>query len=124
MFDDFEIIHRYTRAEAIADGVLVDATAMAKEAGFRYPVALTQAVWEKYVKVPPGVEAQDEAGRLWDVLWMLRYAIDRSQSDDTLLFQLHVRNNNAAPALVTLKAVCHADDDGQPCLTILLPDED
>lgn len=124
MFDDFEIIHRYTRAEAIADGVLVDATAMAKEAGFRYPIALTQAVWEKYVKVPPGVEAQDEAGRLWDVLSMLRHAIGRSQSDDTLLFQLHVRNSNAAPEIVTLKALCHADDDGSPCITILMPTED
>jgi len=124
MFDDFEIIHRYTRAEAIADGVLVDVTAMAREAGFRYPVALTQAVWEKYVRVPPGIEAQDEAGRLWDVLWMLRYAIGRSQSDDALLFQLHVRNSNSAPELVTLRALCHADDDGQPCLTILMPTED
>ena len=36
-------IHTYTRAQALADGVLVDAGPLAKEAGFRWPVALTQA---------------------------------------------------------------------------------
>jgi hypothetical protein len=47
-------------AEAL---VLIDARATAKEAGIRYPVALTRAVWERCVAVPPGVVCQDEAGR-------------------------------------------------------------
>jgi hypothetical protein len=59
----------YSRAEAIADGVLVDVSEVANEAGLRFPVALTRAVWERCVAVPPGVACQDEAGRLWDVLW-------------------------------------------------------
>jgi hypothetical protein len=57
------------RAEAIADGVLIDVSAVAREAVIRYPVALTAAAWAKRVAVPPGVPCQDEAGRLWDVLW-------------------------------------------------------
>jgi hypothetical protein len=44
-----------SRADAIADGVLIDVSENAKEAGFRYPVVLTRAVWERYVAVPPGV---------------------------------------------------------------------
>ncbi|WTE31817.1 hypothetical protein OH735_00045 [Streptomyces sp. NBC_01618] len=49
--DPDEIIHAYTRARALADGVLVAADAdLAREAGFRVPVALTSAVW---VAVPP-----------------------------------------------------------------------
>jgi hypothetical protein len=64
MFENFDVIHSYSRAEAIRDGVLIDVTAVAREAGFRYPVALTAAVWERYVVVPPGVICQDEAGRL------------------------------------------------------------
>ena len=75
MFANANLIHRYTRADAIRDGVLIDVTAAAREAGFRYPVALTTAAWAKCGAVPPGVACQDEAGRLWDVLTMLRFAI-------------------------------------------------
>src|SRR5262249_42152447 len=31
----------------------------------------TRAVWERSVAVPPGVLCQDEAGRLWNVAWLL-----------------------------------------------------
>jgi hypothetical protein len=58
--------------------VLIDGSAVAREAGIRYPVALTRAAWEKCVAVPPGVLGQDEGGRLWDVLWMLGCATRRS----------------------------------------------
>jgi hypothetical protein len=47
--------------------VLIDVSAVAPEAGIRYPVALTAAVWAKCVAVPPGVACQDEAGRLLSV---------------------------------------------------------
>jgi hypothetical protein len=70
MFDEADLIHRYTRAQAIEDGVLIDVSATAREAGIRYPVALTWAVWARCVSVPHGVECQDEAGRLWDVLFL------------------------------------------------------
>src|SRR4051794_4558851 len=36
-----EVIFAYTRADALADGVLIDVTDTAKEAGFRIPVAVT-----------------------------------------------------------------------------------
>jgi hypothetical protein len=50
-------------------GVLIEVTATAREAGIRYPVALTRAAWGRCVAVPPGIICQDEASRLWDVLW-------------------------------------------------------
>jgi hypothetical protein len=78
MFENADPIYRYTRAQAIEDGVLIDVSAVAREAGIAYPVALTSAAWGRCVTVPPGVEGQDEAGRLWDVLWLLRLAIGRS----------------------------------------------
>lgn len=125
--DDEHILHTYSRAQAIADGVLIDVTKAAKEAGFRIPAALTHAVWCQCVEVPDGVEGQDEVGRLWDILHMLRFAIAREKKNsNTTLFQLHVRNDNreSLPPLMELKAVCGPDDDGQPCITIMLPDED
>ena len=64
------VIFSYSRAQAIADGVLVDVTEMATEAGISVPTAVTAAVWERFVKVPDGVDGQDERGRLWDVLSM------------------------------------------------------
>ena len=35
----------YSRAQAIADGVLVDISSTAREAGLAWPVAMTQAAW-------------------------------------------------------------------------------
>ncbi len=87
------VIFAYRRAQTIEDGVLIDVTDTAKEAGFKVPVALTASVYERYVKVPEGVVAQDEAGRLWDLYSMLRFAIGqvRGQGGLELLFKLHVR---------------------------------
>jgi hypothetical protein len=121
-----DVIFAYTRKQAIEDGMLIDVTETAKEAGFRLSVALTHTVWADYVAVPDGVEGQDEAGRLWDVLWMCRFGISRGRGDEAeILFQLHVRNDNrpGEPPLVTLKAVCGPDDDGTPCITVMDPDE-
>src|SRR5262249_6268984 len=77
MFEEADLIHRYSRADALRDGVLIDVSATAREAGIRWPVALTRAVRERCVGGPPGVACQDEAGRLWDVAWMLACPIRR-----------------------------------------------
>jgi hypothetical protein len=126
MFENADLIHRYTRADAIRDGVLIDVTETAKEAGIRYPVALTAAVWARCVAVPHGVECQDESGRLFDVLWMLLLAIRQSAGGPEVRFGVHVRNDNRerTPPLVRLKAVCGPDDDGSPCITVMLPEKD
>jgi hypothetical protein len=54
--------------------VLIDVSTMANEVGFRLPVAPTRAAWERCVTVPRGGAFDDEAGRLWDVLWVLMSA--------------------------------------------------
>jgi hypothetical protein len=122
-----EMIYTYTRAHAIADGFQVDVTKTAQEAGIRFPVFLTRAVHDAYVTVPPEVAGQDEAGRLWDVLWMLQFAIRKSQPGKTRLpFALYVRNDNRRPRLVKLIATCGAldFDDPTPAITIAMPDDD
>jgi hypothetical protein len=134
------IVFSYTRAQAIADGVLVDVSEMAEEAGVRMATALTQAVYEKYVAVPESLEGlQDESGRLWDILWMFTHAVrsgrmDGSQGTFTVIVALPDRgdwSSNESPfegqrtqRLVTLKAVCGPEDDGAPCITVMLPTED
>ena len=121
------IVFSYTRAQAVADGVQVEVTKTAQQAGIRFPVFLTRTVFDTYVAIPPGVQCQDEAGRLWDVVWMLRFAIRRSRAGaDRLPFALYVRNDNRAPNLVKLIATCGPldIDDPQPAITVLMPDED
>jgi hypothetical protein len=126
-WDDAEVIYAYTRAQAIEDGVLIDVTETAKEAGVKFPVAMTSAVWGKYVEVPEGVNHQDERGRLWDIVWMFRHAA-HNFSGDTLFYKLYVRNHNRerldSRDLITLKAVCGPGDTPEPVITIMLPDED
>lgn len=76
-----EPLHRYTRAEAIADGVLVDVTPEATAGmlgGFSVPVAITAALHEAIAAIPPALEGlADVRGRLHDVLWMANVALRR-----------------------------------------------
>jgi hypothetical protein len=59
-----DVIDAYSRAQALADGVLADVSPVAREAGIIFPVALTRAVWDRYVRVPEDVLCQNkEAGR-------------------------------------------------------------
>ena len=116
---------------------------MIHEANGPAPVKRSCAVWEaspggwvltgpsstrgrrRRMTVPPGVECQDEAGRLWDVLWLLRCAIGRSDGGPGVRFGVHVRNDNSegTPPLVRLKALCGPGDRGEPVITVMLPDK-
>ena len=121
-----EVIFAYTRSQAVADGEQVEVSRRAAEAGIRFPVFLTRGVYEQFVTVPEGVEGQDETGRLWDILTMLRFAIRGSRAGvDRLPVALYVRNDNRRARLVKLIATCGAldMDDPQPAITVMLPDE-
>jgi hypothetical protein len=124
MFEDFELIHSYSRTQAIADGVLIDVTETAREAGIAYPTAVTAAVHANYVRVPDGVTAQDERGRLWDVLWMLRFAVARAPEGDFLIYTVFVKTGDGAPKPVKLKAIAGPGDQGEGVITVMMPDED
>ena len=120
------LIHSYSRAQAIADGVLDDVSELAKEAGFRFPVALTAGVWAASVAVPDGMASQDETGRLWDVLNVLHFAIARQKRDTGRVdFAVHVRNDDREedPPLVRLYALCGPGDNAEPVITVMLPHE-
>jgi hypothetical protein len=76
---------------------------------------------------PSGVVCQDEAGRLWDVVWMLRCASrGRNGGAREVRFGVHVRNDNrdGTPPLVRLKALCGPGDREEPVFTVMTPEED
>jgi hypothetical protein len=136
-WDDAEVISRYTRRQAIEDGVLVQLSGpgyvgdkwvpdMCREAGFRFPIAMTIEAFSQYVDLTPAAKraCNDMKGRLWDVLWMLKNAIRRSQSGSEIHFELRCVVDRLRPSRVKLKALCGPDDDGSPCITIMLPEQD
>ena len=68
-----DVVSTVTRAQALEDGVLMDAGSTAREAGLRRPVALAAAAWDECVSWTDGDSAaqvpQDPEGRLGDVLF-------------------------------------------------------
>ena len=121
-----EVISSYTRGQAIEDGVLVDLTPLAQEAGFRYPVAVTRSVWEI---LSPGDElrAQGQSldGRAWDLFMILRFALRESKDRSFVSFSpMFVQAPGALAKSVQLHAVCGPGEDTAPVVTIMLPGED
>lgn len=126
-FADAPVLYRYTRRQAIADGVLIDLTSWASETGFRIPVACTQAVWSDYIEPPEGTldAGQSPRGRAHDVLWMLYLTIKRSPTGESeLRFEVIFLNQKLEHETVALKAVCGPGDEGEPVMTLMLPHED
>ena len=125
-----EPIYSYSRGQALEDGHLVDVSGTAREAGFRFPVALTRAAWDDCVAWDDEDSdrkhwAQDEAGRLWDVLSMTRFymrgAIRRDLHTDRFALQVlrvprEGRGHKAR--IVTLQAHIGPGDNADPVITI------
>lgn len=140
-----EPIYSYTRAQGIADGLLVDLTAatddkgqpLCPQAGFKVPVAITRTAWAKTIEAggtwkPEGdgetlelKGGQSLTGRLCDLLWMLRVACDQKSNSDRVHFQVLVDvHDNGRHEMVKLWALCGPGDDGKPVITVLLEGED
>lgn len=120
-----DVIHCYTRREAIQDGALIDTTTTAREAGFTLPVAITASLWADINDIPPSKQGlQDADGRLWDLLFMAAMACKRGRQNcrGELLFNLvmHVGRHT----YYTAKLALGPGDDLEPVVTIMKPAED
>ena len=124
------VIYAYTRAEAIDDGVLVDVTETAKEAGFKLPVATTNALHCRLTptKADQGL-GQDYEGRLWDVLWLATFTIKLAdRGTDTVAFTVALQEAEAKSGEpqnidLRLRAVCGPGDEGEPVITVGFPED-
>ncbi len=130
-----DVVHTYSRRQALADGVLVEVPAhTAAEAGIRLPLAITAAAWADTVAWDATVEqgkasdtGQDEQGRLWDVLTMAAHGMRRHPGGDRTVFEVlrvHATGRGVRPRTTRLRLVVGPGDTTQPVLTILLPHED
>lgn len=126
-----DVIYAYTRAQAIDDGELVDISETAREAGVGLQVAVTHTVWDRYISwEEPDTDRQsyqNESGRLWDVVWMLRMSMNSCRDKSSMLYRLRViprDGRSRKSVLIQLKAVIHSGDEGEPVITVMLPSED
>ena len=149
-FEDMEVISSYSRAQAIEDGVLVDVSALAREAGLKYDVAVSSGVFAVLAPWAWANGSQDDVsepaegqplyglgqsfnGRAWDLLTVLLYEIRRGQGGDRVdfapLFLLHKRpgfehipppRDGWGPAPIKMYAVCGPGDNAEPVITVML----
>lgn len=122
LFDDRDVIFKYTRKQALEDGVLVDISELAKEAGIKFPVAVTQGVF--HVLNDTSAPGQDFKGRAWDLLMVFRMYIRSSKGDEIHFAPLFLAEGSEKPKPVPMWAKCGPGDDWEPCITIMLEGED
>jgi hypothetical protein len=124
----------YTREQAVDDGVLVDVTDVAKEAGFRLNTCVTHAVWEDCCAWTEDDDQQsrypqDQDGRTWDVLFMAGLAARKKEAHSRERVHFSIMRqprpgSDDRNKLVTLRLVISPGDNGEAVLTIMLPHED
>ena len=126
------VIFAYTRAQAIEDGILVDVSDTALEAGFKDSRRRHAQRLEPPDRPSRGLRGfQDVRGRLWDVLWMARhYALRASNSDRVTMCVLvrdirkDLRDSNRAPRKHFPIVAIGAGDAGEPVVTVIFPEDD
>ena len=112
LFEDADLIHSYSRKQAIEDGALVDLMTSA---------AYFETVGPIDGELPSG---QDRTGRLWDVLMVLKAAIRNTKGEtDRILFEVRVWNGKKHD-IVRLWSLVGPGDTMDPVLTIMCEDED
>ena len=118
-----------SRAQAIAEGTIIDVSDLGRQVGFKWPVAMTKAVWEDSVawsdedneqQVP-----QNQKSRLFSVVGACAdYVRTRGPKADRMRFRINriPRDGESRGAQQRLlQVVAHPGDDGEPVLTIRIP---
>jgi len=142
LFTGADLLYATTRASLLEDGYLIDVTEQAREQGFRWPVAVSRAVWDMVKDIPPPFQREQTVeARLRDVLLVAairaRIAVGAKQeppfyykmtlyNSDSTDWDTWVEGEDKSVGKVVLKITIDyaAPDDPQPCYTISLPDED
>ena len=117
-------------AQALADGVLVDISQMAREAGFKFPTAITV---DLHARITPNERekalGQSYEGRLWDVVFLASFTARRVGMADRGSFEVSLFEAEVAPlhrthrSTLMLWIVVGPGDQGEPVITIGFPED-
>ena len=124
---DWNLIYSYTRQQAIEDGVLIDVTDAAKGVGFKVHTVVTATLFHGYVEPPTGFEGegQSTAGRLHDLLFLVLCAARKNHAGADRA-TVRVAFLMAPGKTETVDVIVHIGpgDQGEPVLTLMLPEDD
>ncbi len=120
-------IYTYTRAQAIEDGVLISGmTGDLEEVSrqhFKSPIAMTAAVFGIMERAVQNKRHCNDFKGVWhDILWMSK-ACGRVVDESTRIFPVTI-TGAGRKRLYHFKIVCGPGDNGEPVMTIMLPEED
>lgn len=124
-----DVIVSYGRKEAIEDGVLIDVSTLASEAGFIFPVAMTNALYGKVGDIPEDFSHQDLTGRLWDILFVASVTA-RNSKGDVMFFEVDIphvvieEGEEILKEVLKIKSIIGPGDQMEPVITMMLPNED
>ena len=125
--ENLGFISSHTRAQAIWDSILIDATPMAKRTGFKYPVFITPNLWAGYIEPAPQLQQENTISRLWDTLTNLATTIESTKhSGNCLLFTVAFEmyfDGKRSTEVVKLKSIIKPGYNSTKVITIMLPDE-
>jgi len=114
-----DVISRYTRAQAIEDGLLFEVTDAPEAAAlFKYPAAITVGLRAALQK-GQGRILDTYNARLFDVFYMsiLASQLQKEETAD-LFYKCRVGGRS-----LKLWANCGPDDSGAPCMTFGFPED-
>ena len=125
------VCQRYTREQAIAEGLLVDISEVTVNLGFLAPVAMTKMAWSDAVEWSAVTADQkniklDEKERLRVVAYSALLAARQSEGMARTLFDLYripALGKSLRPRRATMVMQIAAGDHGEPTITISLPGE-
>lgn len=118
------VISSYSREQALEDGVLVDVSDTAREAGWRFHTAVTAALWADIQTIPARYSHEDTQGRLWDVLWMSSLSARKAKPGvSQFAFELILHREGIRKEHVQLLAHCGPGDNAEPVITIGYPSD-
>lgn len=122
-FEGAQIIHSYSRAEAIEDGVLIDVSKEAREAGITLHTAVTTGVWSALIGNPKWTDWGTESERLKQLLPVAISELER-KANDIVFFSLRMTDMGSLVEEIHLRAQRGPGDNLEPVLTVMLGHED
>jgi hypothetical protein len=124
--ESWNVVYSYSRAQAIADGVLVDVTEEAKAIGFKLHTVVTDHLFHGYVEPLAGLdgEGQSVTGRLHDLMVLALFAARKAMNTDRVTFKVDFLMAPGRKETIEVVAHIGPGDHGEPVLTIMLPEDD
>lgn len=117
-WDDADVIHVMTRANLIDDGSLIEVDDFARRVGFRFPLAISRAVW---CELP---DTSEQEARLFELLMLAKIAATTSAELDRAMGRPSGNRANFQFDGMDLYLHIGPGDCPKPVLTIMLQGED